>query len=343
MTMFYYDSDELYRQVRGDSSPQKPVYYDELVKEVIEEVKPNYPQLCDYEQEWLYFKEHVYVPGDPVDLEYVILKNARNGVIYNTIPHVYKQAKLLGSTVVNLSSVTGEITIKPNGIQYIDSSLFKQTTYTISFNCSSVPSTNTIEIRQITGTSATRIDSKPVKEGFNQIVLTIVSSNINRLRFKNESSSSSNFVFNDLMIIEGDHRNENISYCDGLGGVIMPYLKSSNESGSRSNIVSCNEEVELHGVGNVQDELNLLTGELTQRIGIREYHTGDESNPDVITDLSNTAYKLTPELIKTVSLSNQPKPMNDVTYLESNAYIFVECPIVSTGEQTLNEINSQVD
>ncbi len=34
----------------------------------------------------------------------------------------------------------------------------------------------------------------------------------------------------------------------------------------KSNILSCNEEVELRGIGNVQDTLDLTTGELTQRI-----------------------------------------------------------------------------
>ena len=35
----------------------------------------------------------------------------------------------------------------------------------------------------------------------------------------------------------------------------------------KSNILSCNEEVILRGIGEVRDELNLSTGELTQRIG----------------------------------------------------------------------------
>ena len=35
----------------------------------------------------------------------------------------------------------------------------------------------------------------------------------------------------------------------------------------KSNILTVNEEVELRGIGDVQDELNLMTGELTQRIG----------------------------------------------------------------------------
>ena len=35
----------------------------------------------------------------------------------------------------------------------------------------------------------------------------------------------------------------------------------------KSNILTVNEEVHLHKIGDVQDELNLITGELTQRIG----------------------------------------------------------------------------
>ena len=35
----------------------------------------------------------------------------------------------------------------------------------------------------------------------------------------------------------------------------------------KSNILTVNEPVELRGIGNIQDELNLVTGELTQRIG----------------------------------------------------------------------------
>jgi hypothetical protein len=35
----------------------------------------------------------------------------------------------------------------------------------------------------------------------------------------------------------------------------------------KSNILSVNEEVHLHKIGNIQDEFNLLTGKLTQRIG----------------------------------------------------------------------------
>ena len=71
----------------------------------------------------------------------------------------------------------------------------------------------------------------------------------------------------------------------------------------KSNILTVNEEVELGSVGEVKDELNLLTGQLTQRTETRAYQEGDESNSEVLTDMTNTRYKLPKEVIKTVDLS----------------------------------------
>ena len=49
-----------------------------------------------------------------------------------------------------------------------------------------------------------------------------------------------------------------------LVSVRMPVLTTSNEDGTKTNILSCNEEVELHGIGEVRDELDCLTGELKE-------------------------------------------------------------------------------
>lgn len=73
----------------------------------------------------------------------------------------------------------------------------------------------------------------------------------------------------------------------------------------QSNILSAPEDVELGSVDAVKDELNLVTGELTQRTDIRAYREGDESNPEVLTDLTNTRYKLAKEVVKTVDLKGQ--------------------------------------
>ena len=52
-----------------------------------------------------------------------------------------------------------------------------------------------------------------------------------------------------------------------LVSVKMPVLTTSNGDGTKTNILTVNEPVELRGIGDVKDELDLLTGELTQRIG----------------------------------------------------------------------------
>ena len=62
----------------------------------------------------------------------------------------------------------------------------------------------------------------------------------------------------------------------------------------KSSILSCNEEIILRGIGEVQDELNLLTGELTQRI-VEIVLDGSE-NWSVLANYSNgdcKAYSLT--------------------------------------------------
>lgn len=51
-----------------------------------------------------------------------------------------------------------------------------------------------------------------------------------------------------------------------LVSVKMPVLTTSNEDGTKTNILTVNEEVTLRGIGDVQDTLDCLTGEVTERI-----------------------------------------------------------------------------
>lgn len=52
--------------------------------------------------------------------------------------------------------------------------------------------------------------------------------------------------------------------------------KSTSYEPYKSNILSCNEEVELCAVGDVKDELNLLTGEMTKRFGVAVMDGSDD-------------------------------------------------------------------
>lgn len=52
-----------------------------------------------------------------------------------------------------------------------------------------------------------------------------------------------------------------------LVSVKMPVLTTSNEDGTKTNILTTSEDVTLRGIGDVKDTLDCLTGEVTQRIG----------------------------------------------------------------------------
>lgn len=98
----------------------------------------------------------------------------------------------------------------------------------------------------------------------------------------------------------------------------------------KSNILTVNEDVELGSVGEVKDELNLLTGQLTQRTETRAYQEGDESNSEVITDMANTRYKLPKESIKTVDLTCLNEQGESVNFMPFEGTMHV-----STSSNTL--------
>ena len=98
---------------------------------------------------------------------------------------------------------------------------------------------------------------------------------------------------------------------------------SSYES-YKSNILTVNEDVTLRSNGSVYDELDLLTGKLTQRI---------DENGEVLSQ----------EIVKTVDLTPLNNPYEGTNHYELTSNILceaiLEVPVVSTGKQTLEEIN----
>lgn len=72
-----------------------------------------------------------------------------------------------------------------------------------------------------------------------------------------------------MMVLEYQDGMENwdIPYFTGMQSVKLPVLTTSNEDGAKTNILTVSEDVTLRGVGDVQDTLDLLTGEVTERIG----------------------------------------------------------------------------
>ena len=107
----------------------------------------------------------------------------------------------------------------------------------------------------------------------------------------------------DIMIIEYQEgmKNWDIPYFEGIQSVKMPALTTSNEDGTKTNILTVNEDVTLRSNGDICDELNLLTGQLTQRIG-------------------EDGVVLSQEVVKTVDLSdNHVYSYKDVTHYDCSS------------------------
>ena len=132
------------------------------------------------------------------------------------------------------------------------------------------------------------------------------------------SSNVGEFKFRILLLKDEDViGNQDFAYFEGMKSVRMPGLTTSNEDGTKTNILSCLEPVELGSVGEVKDELNLLTQQLTQRTETRPYQEGDELNSEFVTDMTNTRYKLAQEVVKTVDLSILDQNENKVSSISS--------------------------
>ena len=83
----------------------------------------------------------------------------------------------------------------------------------------------------------------------------------------------------------------NVSYMiENIGEVvILPFISTATTyEPYKSNILTTSEEVELRGIGEIRDELNLLTGELTQRMGEVVLDGSEDWKKD-----GNTGYCLT--------------------------------------------------
>ena len=164
------------------------------------------------------------------------LTNAFN-TLYPTAAKPVVDGTLYGQTLVNISPLSGEITIKPNSIQFIESSFIQQNkTFTFMFNCTSTPSTGSIELRQVFGDTALKIENINVTKGYNKFKVTTVNKELNKFRFKNDSTSETDFVFNNLLIIEGDYTNIDIPYFEGMQSVKMPVLTTIGKNLFHSDI-----------------------------------------------------------------------------------------------------------
>ena len=267
--MFNYESEELYQMVRGETKPSSPVYMADCKEEILTEVTPNYPKLTEYEKEWMSFAKNIYKAGTPIPLEYLEVQTADQATVENVIPFVYKSASLNGNTKYR-DIDTGDI---------LD-------TFDETKNLELV----SVKLPVLTTTGKNLFDGEWEQGSIDQATGELITST--NYRCKNKipvvplsqivSNTNLNLLFYDKndLFVGYKFQSEGMTMQVPSGAVYLRFYQSAKVDGLQvesntvtttyepyqSNILTVNEDIELRGIGDVKDELNLLTGELTQRV-----------------------------------------------------------------------------
>ena len=241
-------------------------YQSECVETFIKDAKGCYPKLCDYEGEWLNYINTQSCIGE---FPYVTLSDVTEATVNNVVPYSYKSAILKGQTLVNLATQKSE---RFNGTRFLhiplSYNLNSNTNYFVNFTIKESTLTDGVTCRfknTSTGTTIGAIKSSGI------IATNANIANILEFYIENTDDVTNGLdaTIDDIMVIEYQDGMENwdIPYFEGMQSVQMPVLTTSNEDGTKSNILTVNEDVELRGIGEVKDTLDCLTGEVTERIG----------------------------------------------------------------------------
>ena len=240
-------------------------YQSECVDSWIEETNGSYPKLCDYEGEWL---SYILTQSSIGEFPYVTLTDVTEATVNNVVPYEYKSAILKGQTLVNLLN-------NPNKV--VDTTYECKLSYTIK-EITVIITNNTVNKyprlsvyndncewkRNVDAAYANNNLHYIANDGeyVGAIVFTVNANTDNSYNY----TSVDEFLEQGIMVLNGDYTNVDIPYFEGMQSVKLPVLTTSNEDGTKTNILTVNEDVTLRSNGSVCDELDLLTGKLTQRI-----------------------------------------------------------------------------
>ena len=298
-------------------------YESECIGTWIEETKGAYPKLCDYESEWLNYINGNEIGNEIGKFPYETVTADPTATVNNVVPYAYKSAILKGQTLVNLLDMNN--LNQQNSITYI------------------APLTTAKSEITIIATTKTANKSPKVSlytEGGKWVRNVNTSFTNNKIHYKGESglyvkelvfttnnNASDSYSFESVeqfreqgfIVIEGNYKKDVPSYFEGMQPVKMPVLTTSNEDGTKTNILTVNEGVTLRSNGDICDELNLLTGQLTQRID----EDGEVLSQEVVKTVAlkvvnqdnETLNKLKP-LEGTMNISVTGNPINPIGVFE---------------------------
>lgn len=289
-------------------------YESECINQWIEEEKGAYPKLIDYQGEWLNYIYNTGTggegggtspdePDEPIVGEFPYETfNGTSGKIENVVPLAYKRAILYGkSEIVNdtLQSVnmpvlttTGKNTLNPNKITFDSSSGTNPESYTYSegvYTFKNSRSNNQMRF----------VITKPnARDEILYEILEVkdLNGNVTPHQITMNGSNAKNCWFS---VISPDW--------GGIGEVKIKLGVDSLEP-YKSNILTVNEDVTLRSNGDIYDELDLLTGQLTQRI---------DENGDVLTNEVVKSINLT--VVNENNHSTKLKPIEGTMHIQTTS------------------------
>ena len=341
-----YESEILYDLMKRDGllnpSQDNLPYESELKEEYIAGVKGAYPKLTDYQAEWLNYAYNEQPIGE---FPYVALTDVTNATIENVVPYAYKSAILKGCTLVNLCDKTKSVISESKNKNIWRNALFN---------------TNPTQLTVINYTD--KVIKFGVHNRTNNDWVATNGVNPNSKRLVNcgtdnylkdlygaygdgwsDTEEDRNILKNGVLVLEGDYTQEDIPYFEGMKSVQMPVLTTSNEDGTKSNILTVNEEVVLCRIGDIKDELNCLTGEVTQRIGemvldgSERWETQTEkTNTRVFKTIINSIKNIDKHIISDRFPSNVDGDVEKITNISTEVYV----AILRTKADNLNDFKS---
>lgn len=269
-------------------------YQSECVEEWVKEVEGAYPKLCDYQPEWLNYSAENKIGVFP----YATLTDITNATVENVVPYAYKRAILKGNTGYrdidtgeiletfeegrNLELVTVKMpvltTTGKNLCKYRDNWTQSGLTFTNTENGVIVNGTATKNVDYYVSTVSKSINMETI-ELLNSLPVgtqLILSNNLGKNNYivhtenGGENKYRPNVTIQNNMEFRGVFvRFEEADVCDNLLLTIQLEIgnKATPYEPYKTNILSTPSDLELRGIDDVKDELNCLTGELTQRIG----------------------------------------------------------------------------
>ena len=266
-----YESEVIKEIVDSRGHDKSSLHYEsECIKSWIEEAKGAYPKLCDYQSEWLEYISILDDTGggkDPEEPEpeeppigqfpYETVTTNHTATVNHVVPLAYKSAILKGQTDENLQSVQMPV------LTTTGKNLFNE-----SEKIEGYIATNSTKEELVTNTKNTWttpwIKAKP------NTSYTIQGGNRNKWQMKSHNKVIT-FIDNKTMTTLTNTKYIRCYYCNETYKASNVQVEESTSTTSyepyKAIILTVNEEIELRGIGDVKDELDLLTGQLTQRIG----------------------------------------------------------------------------